>query len=91
MTSQTHSIDLVPGVCWIHLPEPLAHVTEDGVDASVGVVDQKIQSTILLTPDPLKQFLNITKMNQIKDKLYRQMLKTQHHAHASKVSLEYFL
>ena len=64
MTSQTHSIDLVPGVNWIHLPEPLAHVTEDSVDTSVGVVDQKIQSTILLTLDPLKQFLNITKMNQ---------------------------
>ena len=60
MTTEPNTIDHVPGVDWLSLPELLAHVGEDGVDSSVGIVDQHVQLAALLRVDPLKQFLHVT-------------------------------
>ena len=67
MTSQPHSIDHVPGVDRLSLPELLAHVSEDGVDPGVGVVDQQVQPPTLLAVDPLKQLLHVTVHTMVHD------------------------
>ena len=59
VTSQTHSVDDVPGMDGVHVPELLPRVGEDCVHSSVRVVDQHVQLAVLLRLDPLEELLHI--------------------------------
>ena len=59
VTSETHSVDDVPGVDGVHVPELHTRVGEDRVHSGVGVVDQHVQLAVLLRLDPLEELLHI--------------------------------
>ena len=54
MSPQSHAVDVVPHLFGGRLPEGLAHVGVDRLDAGVGVVDDHVEFAVLLLVDAVE-------------------------------------